>query len=173
MRDWWPATGKRLGLLRQLRTHEERLLFLKAIFFALAVPSLLRLKLPQLATLLEPKHAPPMPSQERMESIVSIVDAALQFGRPLIRPGCLTRSIAQYYFLRRAGLDIDVCFGMGKIEGEFVGHCWLVKDGEPLMEMRDPRSLFQEIYRIPGTSAPEILRSRQVPKSPGVSSADE
>jgi hypothetical protein len=34
-------------------------------------------------------------------------------------------------------------------DGEYVGHCWLVKDGEPFLERTDPRPVFAEIVSIP------------------------
>jgi hypothetical protein len=56
---------------------------------------------------------------------------------------------------------------MGQIDGTFVGHCWLVKDGEPFMEHEDPRPRYIEMYRIskeggqgsipPGTAMPQRL----------------
>jgi hypothetical protein len=41
---------------------------------------------------------------------------------------------------------------MGKREEGFTGHCWLVKDGEPFLEVQDPRPLFTEMHRFPGKS---------------------
>jgi hypothetical protein len=46
---------------------------------------------------------------------------------------------------------VSLCFGIGQVKEEFVGHCWLVKDGVPFMEARDPRPLYAEMYRISGT----------------------
>jgi hypothetical protein len=84
---------------------------------------------------------------------------AIRRGRPLVRPGCLTRGVTRYYFFRRDGMDVSLCFGMSQVKEEFVGHCWLVKDGVPFMETRDPRPLYVEMYRISGTARRGVIPS--------------
>jgi hypothetical protein len=80
------------------------------------------------------------------------VDAVLgRFGR-LVSTSCLTRGLTRYYFLRRAGVPVTLCFGVGWPDGRFEAHCWLSRDGEPFLEARDPRPVFGETYRIPGRS---------------------
>jgi hypothetical protein len=99
----------------------------------------------------------------RVQFIVSAVDVMLRVGAPLVRPGCLTRGLTLYYFLRRAGLDVSLCFGIGTPRGAFVGHYWLVKDGEPFLEARDPRPLFTPVYSVPmrtRTLSPDLSRLR-------------
>ncbi len=126
-------------------------LFIQVLFFAAAVPFLLRLKLSRVQTLLEPRVLSSA-DLDRVEQITEYVEMAIRAGRPLVRPGCLTRGVTRYYFLRRNGLDVSLCFGMGQIKDEFVGHCWLVKDGVPYLEARDPRPLYAEMYRISATA---------------------
>ena len=140
---------RRLHVLRQLLNPSDVFLFFRILCFAAATPALLRLKLPRLEALLEPKTTPVILEPDRVQKIASTVDYALRAGRPLVRRSCLTRGLTLYYFLRRAGLEVMLCFGMGKVEGEFAGHCWLVKDGEPFLEKQDPRPLFTEIYAMP------------------------
>jgi hypothetical protein len=113
------------------------------------VPVLMRLRLPRLASLLEPKAAPPPPDEEQLRALAGRVDRLLVRGRPLVRPGCLTRGVTLFWFLRRAGADVRLVFGMGRVDGETAGHCWLVHDGSPFLEKVDPRPLFAELYRIP------------------------
>jgi len=77
------------------------------------------------------------------------VDQVIRWGRPLVRPGCLTRGITGYYILRRAGLDVALCFGMGSVRDPgAAGHCWLVLGGEPVLEAADPRAAFTELVRL-------------------------
>lgn len=121
------------------------------LFAAFAVPVLLRLPLPRLKAWLEPRS--PRPAREDLppaaaEAIVRRIDAVLRSGHPLIRSGCLTRGFTLYHFLRRAGGDVCLRFGMGQIDGAFAGHCWVDLRGEPLAEPRDPRPLFVETYHI-------------------------
>jgi hypothetical protein len=127
----------------------DRLLFLNIFLFAALVPTLLRLKLPRLAPLLEPRTIPPVADADRIQQIVRHVDTVLKMRSLFIRTGCLTRGLTLYYFLRRAGLDVNLHFGMGKVTDELAGHCWLVKDGEPFLEAKDPRPYFTAIYFFP------------------------
>jgi hypothetical protein len=76
------------------------------------------------------------------------VDAVIRRGHPVVGPGCLTRGVTLYDALRRVGLDVDLCFGVGPDQGSMAGHCWLDLDGEPLLERVDPRSKFTEVVRV-------------------------
>jgi hypothetical protein len=98
---------------------------------------------------LEPRLPIRSGSRAEIDDIVTAVDLAMRVGRPLVRPGCLTRGITLYRTLRSAGVDVTLCFGVGKPEDGFIGHCWLTKDGTPFLEARDPRTLYRETYRIP------------------------
>jgi hypothetical protein len=116
---------------------------------AALVPVLMRLPLPRVRRVLEPRRALPRldPAQERR--VLGLVNLGLDALRPLLRPTCLTRGVTRYYFLRRAGVDVSLAFGIGSPQlAEVAGHCWLVKDGEPFLETRDPRPTFTEVYRI-------------------------
>ena len=142
------------------RSISDVFLFFQVLFFAAAVPFLLRLKLSRVETLLEPR-IPSSADRERLEQITGYVETAIRAGRPLVRPGCLTRGVTRYYFFRRNGLDVSLCFGMGQIKEEFVGHCWLVKDGVPFMETWDPRPLYSEMYRFSGSARRSSIPSRK------------
>jgi hypothetical protein len=126
------------------------LLPLRVIAFALTVPLLLRRPLERLAARLESATARTVRYEPRTaEELARRVDAWLRAGWPLVRRGCLTRGITQLWFLRRAGFPVSLRFGIGDVDGEIEGHCWLVLDGEPFAEKRDPRSLYTETWRIP------------------------
>jgi len=140
------------------RSIPDVLLFFQVLIFAAAVPFLLRLKLSRVKALLEPR-IPSSANRDRVEQITEYVEMAIRRGRPLVRPGCLTRGVTRYYFFRRDGMDVSLCFGMGQVKEEFVGHCWLVKDGVPFMETRDPRPLYAEMYRISGTARRDVIPS--------------
>jgi hypothetical protein len=133
------------------RSISDVFLFLQVLFFAAAVPFLLRLKLSRVKALLEPRILSSA-DRDRVEQIAEYVEMAIRVGRPLVRPGCLTRGVTRYYFFRRDGVDVSLCFGMGQVKEEFVGHCWLVKGGVPFMETQDPRPLYAEMYRISGAA---------------------
>jgi hypothetical protein len=155
------AIIRRLDVLRHLHSLGDLGLLLRIFFFTAAVPMLLRLQLPRLEELLTPRRMRSSPQPARVQLIVRAVDAVLQLGRPLLRPGCLTRGLTLYYFLRKAGLDVVLCFGVGTLQGECVGHCWLVKAGEPFLEARDPRPLFTAVYAF-SARAPLVTAVRPI-----------
>jgi transglutaminase superfamily protein len=138
-----------------------RLFALRVLLFAAVVPLLLRLRIDRLAPLLEPRQPPiPPAANDATAAIIALIariDRLLLAGRPFVRSGCLTRGITLYYFLRRAGADVALCFGIGgigEVDGGFSGHCWLSHSGAPLAEKRDPRSLFTEMFRLPPAATP-------------------
>ena len=146
MHCWRQKIITRLKLLRELRRPGDIFLFLQIFLFAAAVPVLGRLSLLRLESMLEPKHRSPCPGPARIQKIIDTVDLVLQFGKPLIGARCLTRGLTLYYFLRRSGFDVTLCFGIENFENRFYGHCWLVKDGAPFSEPGDPRSMYTSVY---------------------------
>jgi Transglutaminase-like superfamily len=139
----------------KMRKFSNAVLFLQILAFAAVVPYLLRLKLTKVGGLLEPRKIPAVVPEDRVRKITGYIETAIRHGRPFVRRGCLTRGLTRYFFLRRAGIDVALCFGMGRLDGGFMGHCWLVKDGEPFLESEYPRPLYKEMYRIsrPGSQA--------------------
>jgi Transglutaminase-like superfamily len=128
----------------------RRLEAARILLFAAAVPLLLRLrKLPDLPGWLEPRsprRTPPSPAE--VGALVRRADALIAAGRPFVPSGCLVRGLTLYRFLRRAGAEVSLRFGAGEMDGSFAAHCWIVYQGEPLAELRDPRPLFAETWRI-------------------------
>jgi len=121
------------------------------VLFAAAVPLLLRwCALDRLHAVLEPRGPlPPAPAPAAVAALVARVDRLLAAGRPLVRSGCLVRGLTLYRVLRRAGAEVSLRFGVGPMGGKMAAHCWLVYQGEPLAEPRDPRPLFAETWSIP------------------------
>lgn len=160
MSNWSQRIHKRLLPLRLVERPRDLALLLQIGGFAFCVPLLMRLPLPKLRMLLEPRSPPAAADPERERKISELTVAVVQAGRPFLRVSCLTQGVTLYYFLRRAGSNVSLCFGMGRRQGEYGGHCWLVADGEPFMESRDPRPSYQEFYRFPeGPVAPAELSS--------------
>jgi hypothetical protein len=72
----------------------------------------------------------------------------LSRGRALVPGGCTVRGLTLYYFLRRAGVAVNLCYGVALVQGRLVGHCWLERAGEPFLER--PRQLrFTPAYTFP------------------------
>ena len=129
------------------------LLSLRVLLVAISVPLITRLPLARQEALLEPRK-PPRPDPERETWLVANVDRLLAAGHPAVRPGCLTRGLTYYFFLRRAGVDVQLQYGLATPLGESDGHCWLVRDGEPFLERVDPRGHYVETYSIPRAHTP-------------------
>ena len=121
----------------------------RVVLFTAVVPLLVRLKLSTLERLLEPTRVAPDAEPATVRHIVTCVEWVLRAFAPAIRQTCLTRGLTRYYFLRRAGLEVTLCFGIGPVRNDFAGHCWLTHNGEPFLETTDPRPLFTAMYTIP------------------------
>ena len=129
------------------------LLPVRVLLFGLAVPLLLRRGPDKMARLLEPSTPARRTDPAAAAALARRIDRWLRAGWPLIRRGCLTRGITQYRFLRRAGFDVSLRFGVGEVNGRFEGHCWLVQDGRPFLEKRDPRPIYTEMWALsPGNT---------------------
>jgi hypothetical protein len=119
------------------------------------VPLLFKLKLTVLSRILECRIRSARGRRNdsiKGEQIIRCVEIAMTTGQPLVRARCLVRAVTLFYFLRRAGMDLTLCFGAALKEGRLVeaaGHCWLIKNGQPYLEERDPSVNFVPIYRLP------------------------
>jgi hypothetical protein len=137
-------------ILREImaaRSFGDALLLGRILVFALLIPFVLRRDLASVATFLEPRGIPPVAPPAAIEKIRRYADAVC--ASRLVRAECLVRGLTRYYFLRRAGLSLDVVFGMGAINGRLEGHCWLVKDGRAFMEPGDPEAHFKRMLTFP------------------------
>ena len=127
---------------------------LRIAAFAAVAPLIARLPLRYVEAIVEPRRGREAAPAERVARAVSMTDAILRRARPIVRPGCLTRGLTLLYFLRRAGVDVRLAFGIAQLEDGPAGHCWLVRDGHPYLERTDPRPIFTEMYSIPRAHAP-------------------
>lgn len=146
-----PSRARALGELRGVR---DVLLFACVAAFAAGVPLLMRLPLPRLAALLARPPARRRPSRAAVARLDALVALAPRVAHPVVRRGCLTRGVTLFWFLRRAGVDVELCFGVDPAPGaDADGHCWLVRDGRPFLEHADPRVRFAETFRLPAVRA--------------------
>jgi hypothetical protein len=155
MKISWASLRRRLAGLRELRRPGQWWLFARVFCFAAAVPLLFSLKFGVITRWLERRTRVSSKSAvdlAKVEPIIRCVELARVIGGPLVCPRCLTRGVTLYFFLRRAGLPVSLCFGDAMKKGDIVqmvGHCWLVKDGEPFLENNDPRPQFRLVYSLP------------------------
>jgi Transglutaminase-like superfamily len=128
------------------------LLLVRLTAMAVVAPLLVRAGLPRLQRWLEPSPsrgaAVPTDIEFVGDQYGRWVDSIVARGQPVVRPGCLTRGVTLYYALRRRGVDVALCFGVGPHEGEMAGHCWLDLAGQPFLEPADPLSKFTEVVRL-------------------------
>lgn len=61
----------------------------------------------------------------------------------------LVRSMVLFYFLRRAGLNVSINFGIKKEYDIIRGHCWLTLDDNLYLEKEKLCKEFKQIYRFP------------------------
>jgi Transglutaminase-like superfamily len=133
----------------------DALLFAQVAALALCAPFVMRLPLPRVAALLEPRRTPAVLTDEAQRHRLRVADLALWLTGRVRRQDCLSRGLTRFFVLRRCGVDVALAFGIGEPRpGLTDGHCWLVRDGQPFLEGQDPRPHFVEMYRIaPSTNA--------------------
>jgi transglutaminase superfamily protein len=149
MSAWWSKLIRRHKAVRQTLREAELILLLQIGLFASLVPLLMRLRLATLEQLLRVRQPSGRAPSWSPEAIVEHFQLARRIGSPIVGSGCLTRGVTLYYFLRRAGVDVTLSFGVRQIGEEFIGHCWLVRGGIPFLEDEDPRSLYVPTVSIP------------------------
>jgi len=144
------SKGERRAALAAVRRPADALLLLRVSCVAALVPLAMRLPLPKSTALIRPRRprrrraAPP----GYVERVVAAVDTARIAGYPVVRQGCLTRAVTLYWFLARAGLPVELRFGIART-GEADGHAWLALDGAAFLEKTDPEPAFTVTYRVP------------------------
>ena len=110
-----------------LRSHDS--------FFAVCVPLLVRLPLKWLLGMVEP---PRWFRPYRACSVIQIqalVDARLASPAMMKRRKCLRHGLVLYHFLRLAGYNAQLHFGVfppADGAARLHGHCWVSLDGRPI-----------------------------------------
>lgn len=121
--------------------------------FMAITPLLLRLPMRHLERLLLRGRCHAAVSLHEVTEIVGTSDRICRLGCRLIRHKCTVRGLTLFYFLRKAGVELDLVFGVGSVKEKFAAHCWLAVDGEPYLETVDPRLFFTPMYVIHGQRA--------------------
>jgi transglutaminase superfamily protein len=149
MRSWSRPLSRRLALVRGCGTQLDPWLVARIVAFATATLALGRLRPSRLRTAMRWLGHRGAPRPIGASRVLANLELALDAGRPLVPNGCLTRGLTRLHFLRRAGMEVSLCFGVGRPLGEVAGHCWLVRDGEPYLESTDPTAVFTPVLRLP------------------------
>jgi hypothetical protein len=154
MNSFFSTLNRRLDATRDAVRYAEPILLVQVIAFASSVPLLMRLKPRTLERLLTLRHRSVLTgADDAVARIVQHLRMASRVASPLVRSGCLTRGLTLFYFLRRAGIDVSLSFGMRGAAGEFKGHCWLTRGGAPFLERQDPRPLYAHVFSIPSAAS--------------------
>ena len=151
----WLKSKRRADAIRQVRSPTNAVFLLEVLGFAVFVPLMMRMRISHIERVLARlgSRRPRPDAPDVVETVRRHVQLARAIGAPFIGSDCLTRGLTLCYFLRRAGVDVALSFGMAKIQGRFTGHCWLVKDGAPFLESEDPLGLYTPVLSVPRTSA--------------------
>ena len=122
------------------------LLFMRILNLIAVLPAMLRfLSIPRLMKVLTPlgttNFGKPFDDKDR-DRIVKYTDYIQGRNFLMFKSTCLRRSLVLYHFLRRAGVNVQICFGVrykGELQKEefsreLEGHAWLLYKGEIFLE---------------------------------------
>ncbi len=130
---------------------QDILLFIQIVLMVSVLPLLIKqMTVSAMMRLLTPgKTKKNMKSKAGLlrDKVEKYTDYILNRNFWIYRNICLKRSLALYYFLRKAGLDVQLCFGVRVIENQknvpanmnIEGHSWLMYKGEYFLE-RNPET---------------------------------
>ncbi len=66
-----------------------------------------------------------------------------------VKNPCLLRSLVLFRLFRKAGLDVQIHFGVKKNLSLLEGHSWLLLNGNVLLEQGDPQLTYTQVYSYP------------------------
>ena len=140
-------------LARAARSEGPQSVPVLTVGLVLASPLLARLRPRRLSRVLSlvAARAGRLPRRDTRVAVAR-VDRALAIAARVRPQTCLTRGISRFVVLRRAGLPVELVFGLGPQDGDYAGHCWLELDGAPYLEQEDPRATFPEVLRVPSAA---------------------
>ncbi|MGH2536041.1 MAG: lasso peptide biosynthesis B2 protein [Candidatus Promineifilaceae bacterium] len=119
-------------------SRRRRWLLTEAGRFCRSLPARLREPLPQAIAGLTPPALGGRVGPAHEAAVRDLADLAALLDRRSPLGLCLRRSLTRYYFLRRAGVPVELQFGArlgdGRPERQLHGHAWLALDGQPYYE---------------------------------------
>lgn len=118
---------------------------IQIVAFAASVPLLLRLPFRVLESRLQPASPYNFDAAEA-DRILLIWESVFPWMRRFTSRPCLVRGVTLFYFLRRAGMDVSLVFGVGAVNGQHAAHCWLSIASKPFLEATDPLAHFLPMY---------------------------
>jgi len=136
----WTATNSpRVGVL-----------LARMIVWRLALPALrCAVPLPTVVRLISPR---PQPRARSPETELLVIDLAQRvFGAPRSADRrCLDRSLLVYRFLSRANANPRLVLGLGRCDGQTIGHAWVTVDGSPVHDSVEMLAKFKPFTTFGG-----------------------
>jgi hypothetical protein len=135
LQNFWVLPASLPGLIR---SSEQRALYGETRAFIQTLPDRLKKPLPVVMKEMDGEMLAERPDSQTEKVTRNLADLAVLLHRRSPLGLCMRRSLVRYYFLRRAGLPVQVHFGArfqnGKPDREITGHAWLTLDNQPYYE---------------------------------------
>lgn len=135
--------GSQAGIVQKFRANfnsfQEIWLFVHIFCSLLVLPVMIRLfSISSLMTIITPRRLNRRQNRE-VEKLkakaVKFTDYLLGWHPPGCKNTCLKRTVVLYYFLRKWGMDVQVCLGVRyAAHKEFDAHAWLLYHGDIFLE---------------------------------------
>ena len=125
-------------------------IFTEVFLLASLLPILLRLfSLPSIMRYLTPAKTEDNEVPWKIDLIVKAVNKILGAGFFIYHPTCLKKSLILYHFLKKAGMNVVIHFGVRKRDGALDGHSWITKKGKRIYDNLDTVDDFSITYSYP------------------------
>lgn len=119
-------------------------------FFLTIIPILIRfLSMPKLLKLITPKSKSNRFSIEEQERFIYLTKKLLSINRLIFRQKCLLQSLILYYFFNKHSNNIQICFGVSKLNEKIEGHSWIMQNGKIIAEVDNPFKKYKPVYIFP------------------------
>ncbi|MGH7801226.1 MAG: lasso peptide biosynthesis B2 protein [Thermodesulfobacteriota bacterium] len=149
-----------------LNSFEDVRLFIQIFILVTVLPILIKLlSLPRLMKLLTPNGVKVFNNQDSdrtIEKVVKYTGYILSRNFWIYKAICWKRALVLYHFLRKAGLNVQICFGVRlpniEAKDELEGHAWLIYNGGVFLERDiEMTKTYKATYSYPETDG-EIIQ---------------
>lgn len=127
-------------------------ILLEMFAFAAVMPILMKcFSLEHILSMLTPceKEQTENAPRASIKRLVSLSLLLLNRNRLFLRNSCLKRSLLLYYFLGKHGVNVQIHFGIKKLDDRLAGHSWLTQDGNLIADREQHRRAFTEVLSFP------------------------
>ncbi len=151
------------------RSFEDICLFSQIFFLVTTLPVVLKLfSLPRFMKLFTPRSMnvyEGFDMEESKSKVIKFTDYVLSRKYLMYKNICLRRSLVLYYFLRKLGVNVNICFGVRYNKRQPVvsthkkleGHAWLLYNGEIFLERNtEATKTYKMVYTFPEDRAENL-----------------